>query len=310
MAHLRQGKVKGMYGYAARWEMLRQTLACWRFKVVMMPPLVGFRLSPLPDIVRDWQAIDFNVPQYLSGWFWLTYGWYWIATPDGDVPLNPPEFNAAFAPPPDFDPHLDYQVARLWMDLEEMLPAILEPLPEDLARAVASGAWESWWASLQAWWESIPDDDRLLELHWDARVQAAGWWEARHLDMGYLAAPPVFRFWRAGDTVTLTWDTRGKRVDGALCWVETQGQTTLPVGEFTAEVRDFRARLDTAMRERLREVEALGLLDAPALASLEKQHDSTLRTETRPPEQTDWNAVLAAIRTLEAGSGVRLAWTR
>ncbi len=275
-------------------------------KVVMMPPLFGFRLRPLPEIVQNWQTADYDVQNYLKGWFWLTDGWHWLATPDGDVPLNNPEFNAAFALPPDLDPHLDYQVARFWMDIEEILPDILEPLPEDFARAVASGAWAAWWASVQAWWAKVPDDDPLLELHWDARVQAAGWWDERHLDMGYLVAPPAFRFWRVGDTVTLTWDTREKRVDGALCWVEMQGQTTLSVGEFLAEIEDFRVRLDTAMRERLREVEVLGLLDAAALASLQRQHDLTLFTDPRPPEQPDWNGVLAAIQTLEAGSGILL----
>ncbi|WP_456832338.1 DUF5984 family protein [Deinococcus sp. UYEF24] len=274
-----------------------------------MPPLFGFRLRPLIDIVQDWQATGYDVQNHLKGWFWLTYGWYWIATPDGDVPLNHPGFNAALGLSPDLGPHLDYQVARFWMDLEEMLPAVLEPLPEALAHAVASGAWEAWWASVQAWWENIPDDDPLLELYWDAKVQTAGWWDARHLDMGYLASPPVFRFWRVGDTVALTWDTRDKRVESALCWVETQGQTTLPVGAFLAELEDFRARLDTAMQGRLREVEALGLLDAAALASLQKQHHLTLFTEARPPERADWNVILTAIQTLAAGSGVRLAST-
>ena len=271
-----------------------------------MPPLFGFRLSPLPDIVRDWQTVGYDVQSYLKGWFWLTDGWYWIVTADGDVPLNHPDFNAVFALPPDLDPHLDYQVARLWMDLEEILPTILEPLPADLAHVVASGAWETWRAAVQVWWENSPDDEEESESRWDAWYRAAGWWASRHLDMGYLKAPPVFRFWRVGDAVTLTWDTREKRVDGALCWMETQGALTLPVEAFMDEVEDFRARLDTAMHERLREVAALGLLDAPALTSLQKQHDLTLHNETRPPAQTDWNDVLTAIQTLGAGSGIRL----
>ena len=271
-----------------------------------MLPLFGFRLSPLPDLVRDWQTAGYVVQNYLQGWFWLTYGWYWIATPDGDVPLDHSEFNTSFGHPADEDPHLDHQVARPWTDLEEMLPAILEPLPAELARVVASGAWEAWRAAVQAWWENLPDDDPRPEHHWDLWVQAVGWWDARHLDMGYLVAPPVFRFWRLGDTVTLTWDTRDKRVDGALCWVEMQGRLTLPVEEFLAEVEDFRARLDAAMQGRLREVEVLGLLDAAALASLKKQHNLTLFAECQRSEPTDWAAVWAAVRALEAGSGILL----
>lgn len=307
MARTGGGGVRGLYGYAGTGVNVLADIGLLAVKVIKVPPLFGFRVSPLPDIVRDWRAIDFDVPKYLSGWFWLTYGWYWMATSDGDVPLNHPDFNAAFALPPDLDPHLDYQVARLWMDLEEMLPDILEPLPAELARVVASGAWEAWRAAVQAWCENSPDDEGGSESRWDAWYLAAGWWASRHLDMGYLKAPPVFRFWRVSDAVTLTWDTREKRVDGALCWMEAQGALTLPVGTFMDEVEDFRARLDTAMQGRLREVEALGLLDAAALASLQKQHDLTLHTEPRPREQTDWNAVLTAIRMLETESGIVLA---
>jgi Family of unknown function (DUF5984) len=272
--------------------------------VMTMPPLFGFRLRPLPEIIQSWQTIDFDVPKYLGGWFWLTDGWYWIATPDGDVPLDHPKFNSVSVLPPGYDQHLDYQVARLWMDLEEMLPDILEPLPAELARATASGTWEAWRVQVAAWCNALSDDDARGD--WRIWHTAVSWNNQRHLDMGYLVAPPVFQFWRVGDTITLTWDTRDKRVDGALCWVETQGQITLPVREFKAEIEDFRARLDTAMRERLREVEALGVLDAPALASLEKQHDLTLHTETRQLERAGWENVLDAVQTLEGGSGITL----
>ena len=90
--------------------------------------------------------------------------------------------------------------------------------------------------------------------------------------------------------------------------METQGQITLPVGEFIVEIESFQTRLGTAVRERLREVEALGVLNAPALASLKKQHDLTLFTESRWPERASWENVLAAIQTLEAGSGIMLDW--
>ena len=96
----------------------------------------------MPDIVQNWQTIDFDVPKYLSGWFWLTNGWYWIATPDGDMPLDHPDFNSAVDLPSKYDPHLDYQAARFWIDLEEVPPDILDPLPAASARAMTSGAWE------------------------------------------------------------------------------------------------------------------------------------------------------------------------
>ena len=144
------------------------------------------------------------------------------------MPLDHPDFNSAVGLPSEYDPHLDYQVARFWIDLEEMLPDILDPLPSALARAMASGAWETWRVQVAAWCNALPDDDaRGNRRIWHTAVS---WDGQRHLDMGYLVAPPIFQLWRMGDTVILTWHTREKRVDGALCWVETQGQITLPVG--------------------------------------------------------------------------------
>lgn len=53
---------------------------------------------------------------------------------------------------------------------------------------------------------------------------AQRWWNARHLDLGYLLAPPDIRFWRVNDQVTLDWETRGCVIDGVPAWVETAGQ--------------------------------------------------------------------------------------
>lgn len=266
-------------------------------------PLFGFRLRPLPEIIRGWRDIDLDVPEYLSGWFWLTDGWYWIVTPDGDVPLEHPDFSAAFDLP-DHDPHLDYQVARLWMDVQDMLPDVLEPVPADLGERLASGEWVAWRAGVADWFGALPDNDERGD--WDVWHAATAWAGARTLDMGYLVAP-LIRLWRVGESIAVTWDTRGKRVKGALCWVETQGHTTLSATQFQAEVEDFRARLDTAMRERVQDVAALGVLDAGALASLEHQHQLTLSTATAEPVNTDWAEVRAAIRQLEAWSGIPFA---
>ncbi|WP_221091073.1 DUF5984 family protein [Deinococcus aquaedulcis] len=196
-----------------------------------MSPLFGFRLQPLPALIQAWEAGGFDPQVYLRGWYWLSYGWFWLTTPDGDVPTTHPALNAAFGLPPDPEPHLDYQVARLWLDLDEILPRVLEPLPPALASVLASGSWAGWKAQVSAWQHARPDE----QADWDAWLTATGWENGRVLDMGYLAAPPVLRFWREGETVTMSWDTTNKRVDGHLCWAETQGQQRLSVTAFQAD---------------------------------------------------------------------------
>lgn len=262
-------------------------------------PLLNFRLKPLPELVESWRWDGGNPVRYLTGWFWLSFGWYWISIPEGDVPTCHPDFNAAFSHPPDEDPHLDYQVARFLMDWQEIMPHVLEPLPEPFSHWVENGAWVEWDARMRVLQgqEDAPD--------WASFHEARAWWWHRFLDMGYLVAPPVIHAWRVGDTVTLVWDTRDKRVEGHLCWVETQGQLQMPVPQWLSEWTDFEARLESAMRERLHEVEALGLLSAEQIASLWEQHEKYF-PGAPIPEKTDWGSVLAAVTTLESWSGLHL----
>lgn len=262
-----------------------------------MTPLLNFRLKPLLDIIQDWEAGGYDIPNYLKGWFWLSYGWYWLETPQGDMPLGHPDFNTAFGYSSDAEPHLDYQVARFLMDWQEIMPDVLEPLPQPFAGWAESGAWQPWRQKIEA----VPDG--RTEPEWDVFFEARGWWSRRHLDMGYLVAPPKIHAWRVGETLTLAWDSRNKRVDGHLCWVEAHGQ--MPVNDWLREWADFEMRLETAMRERLHEVEALGILNAEQVASLWEQHGKYF-LGLADQEKTDWDCVLKAVAQLEKWSGFYL----
>jgi hypothetical protein len=66
-------------------------------------------------------------------WFGLTDGWYWMNV--GEVQLMRysqrlidaiPEWNPPL-------PYVDYQVDRLYDDLLSILPAIVDPIPPDIA---------------------------------------------------------------------------------------------------------------------------------------------------------------------------------
>ena len=69
-------------------------------------------------------------------------GWFWIAAGDQELFRYTDAALAYVAsqnpdlPPPAL-PYDDYQVARYWEDLMEMLPEILDPVPTDLAAHVA-----------------------------------------------------------------------------------------------------------------------------------------------------------------------------
>lgn len=268
-----------------------------------MAPLFQHRLRPLRDIISSWEEGNFEVKNYLTGGYWLSDGRYWLQTDDGAVPLAHSAFVASLRLSGENARYLDYQVARFWMDLVEVVPAALESLPEPFAGWVVSGVWPAWVAEVQTWWQALDDDAAFSDETCDHLFTARRWWNARHIDMGYLVAPPALRFWRLGDTVTLQWDTRGRLVEGVPCWVETAGQQVMSVSAFEQEVESFRRRLDQEMRSRVQEVEDLGVLSAEQVAGLWRQHEETLALRGRW-EGTDWQGVKAAVVHLEDLSGI------
>jgi hypothetical protein len=99
-------------------------------------PVIRFRFELRPvDEIMPWGDQDRTLH-----WFGLTDGWYWIEL-DGQELLcysgdmlrrwRGEGHEAA-------RPYIDYQVARLWEDLIQIAPAVLEPVPADLVRFVAS----------------------------------------------------------------------------------------------------------------------------------------------------------------------------
>lgn len=102
---------------------------------------IQFRLRPVDDIA-PWQPVpspDARTPDWLRrpnlGWFALTYGWYWIEVGQAELYRYSQEaVNAMVREQPDAPwasellqmPYDDYQVSRLWEDLLELLPDVLE----------------------------------------------------------------------------------------------------------------------------------------------------------------------------------------
>jgi hypothetical protein len=169
---------------------------------------------------------------------------------------------------------------------------------------VASGVWAHWLEDVNAWRAADEGKDAAV---YDALFTVRRWWWARHLDMGYLSAPPTIRFWRIGDTVTLKWDTCNCEIDGVPCWVESAGRQDLSLEAFEGEMEGFRERLGVDMQVQLQALLALGLVDAEGLASLQRQHDLTLAPmlEQYVPDW-NWEETLRAIREIEVASGIQL----
>lgn len=180
--------------------------------------MLGFRfvLRPIGEI-EPWG------PESRLHWFGLTDGWYWIEL-DGHELLRYSdrtlrETNGGGLP------YVDYYVVRLWEDILELLPAALEPVPDDLVDLISSDQ--------RVWWR---DEDEAEDV-----IEAAIWYGNHKLDMGYLRNPPHLRWWReAGrpDQMTMAWWHRPREVEFTA---PPEGRVTFPSGWFEAAIERLHA---------------------------------------------------------------------
>jgi Family of unknown function (DUF5984) len=217
-------------GRLIRYEGVRDTASVFSFR---------FELRPL-DEVSPWGGARSTLH-----WFGLTEGWYWIDANRYELLRRSRVEHAR--------PYIDYYLARLWEDVIELTPHVLESVPDDLRSFVASarGAW------------ARDPNDFLAEpgshgvqteipgsgLH---PVLAAAMWHGEHeLDFGYLRNAPRLRFWRTvggdRDEITGNWQHED---DGEIGFTAGQAvRFSVPTTDYLEAVRrldsEFVGRDDT-----------------------------------------------------------------
>jgi hypothetical protein len=235
-----------------------------------------FRLRPVTEI-SPWG------PERRLHWFGLTDGWYWIDAGGLEllryVPRAAP--GQAGDGPVASNPYVDYYVARLWEDVLELLPAVLEPVPGDLAEFMASD----------------PDDWVSRD---EAQAEAAAEWYGGHLlDMGYVRCPPLIRWWRrtadGHDSTVLAWRHRSGEA-----WFAgpRAGQVTMPTSAFVAAVEELDRELLSAMEERIAGLERSGpppgvRIDLRQLRAEQRDRAAWRRRRPAQVPATDWAKVRA-----------------
>ncbi|MBE3014889.1 hypothetical protein IL992_37815 [Microbispora sp. NEAU-D428] len=134
-------------------------------------------------------------------WFGLTDGWYWIELADHELLRYFPD-TPRCADSMAQRPCVDYYLARLWEDIIEMTPAVLEPVPPDLFDFVAgdSGDWRP--------------------VNSDAASIAAVWYDERTLNLGYIrhGIRLDLERLRAEHADRMTWLARGLRYVPETDW--------------------------------------------------------------------------------------------
>lgn len=224
-----------------------------------------FRLTPLAD-VEPWGDRRLH-------WFALTDGWYWIEVDGHKLFHHTPNADAGPSSP------VDYYVVRLWEDIQELLPSLLEPVPADLADHMTSDQ-NAWYGA------GVEDAEAALD-----------WYSSHFMYTSYLNAPPCILWWRsAADRDTITVDWRHPTEGGFGCTVPRQGRASVSTASFLRAVEEFDRELIAAMDLRITEIEAGGLdadvqLDVEQLRQEHQHRSGSLAAALRHAPATDWTAV-------------------
>jgi len=229
-------------------------------------------------------------------WFGLTDGLYWISTPLGEV-LQYTEgalvrYNSDCR-------YVDYQVARIFEDLQEIMPYALEPVPGDIAQIVSD---PDWYAKRAAWFESDESSPELCERWFDT----IEWWSQRNLDTLYLKHGPSIQIWRVEDRITIRWDSCEQ---GESVWTLPKGECSVDAQAFTSSCLAFLLQVLEEMQIRVDYIVQNGwlrqdcVLDIPLLVKEQKDRSDAVQAVKDRRPNTDWNVVREQLCQLARLSG-------
>lgn len=260
--------------------------------------LINFTLAPIESIVPWGEPGSHSLH-----WFGLTYGEYWIQA--GEATLFEYSDHARNA---GISRYCDYQVVRLHEDLLDMLPYILEPVPEPLVPYISGESAKAWRNAYHAWCD-IDDDDTDADRLGAIGDAAVAWSERRRLDSAYLSPSANIAIWSDREHVHIEWDNRDRQYDGKPAWSALLGTYRISRDRFIDETRSFHVRLMDQMASRVDRVVKGGLpsgihIDLQGLVREHEQRtgllDSALKL-TIP--QTDWQRTEEAIGDILAAQG-------
>jgi hypothetical protein len=232
-------------------------------------------------------------------WFGLTSGRYWIETPHGEVLRYTPEIRKLWNFP---FVYVDYQVARLFEDVQEHLPAVLEPVPEDIATFASDPAW----LGRLALWIDEECNEAEGRRRWDMYEAAMSWWWQRELDTAYLSHGPRISIWRMDDEVHFRWTTQGNEDRGVPVFVEPTGEFTMSLTTFQSAAIGVCDEVLSAMRSRIADLRNAGwnrtdcAVDLNGLVADQEQREEIFAQLGDQISETNWAEVRTQLRDLKS----------
>lgn len=251
--------------------------------------LINFTLAPFEKIV-SWGEPG----SYRLHWFGLTYGEYWIEA--GVASLFEYSDHARAA---GVERYCNYQVVRLYEDLMDMLPYILEPVPRSLAPYMFGEPANALRNACDAC-RDRSDGGLDADYSFELTEAAVMWSRKRYLDSSYLTPSANIAIWSDQERVHIAWDNRDRQFAGESAWSARLGAHQMSRDEFVEEMRSFHVRLTEQMAARVDQVAAGHLsseieIDLPGLIREHEQRARPFNAALAMIQATDWQQAEGAI---------------
>lgn len=264
-----------------------------------------FELNPIEEI-HPWG----ESPNLSLSWFGFTDGKYRIKV-GKEFLLNYSEEYTEYCKKkyPDYSfntTFVEYQVVRLWEDILEMLPSILEPIPIEIQYFFTSGYEE--YLNLQnnfLDWQKVEILNGVKESDTLAFSELAIYWiDDRRLDNQYLTNSARIWIWSDEKDVIFSWDNREIKVEDIPVWTAVQGNYRISKEDFINEVQKFDSSLISQMNGRVETIchnwnKPEIKVDFEYLKSEQKNRATWLEATLKNIRKTDWNEVISAIKTIK-----------
>lgn len=258
--------------------------------------LFEFNLKPLSEVL-PWEQ---EGKKYLH-WFGLTDGIYYLNIKGKEIYKNSKvylDYLKNSYPEANIDsPYIDYQVTRLYEDFLEILPNVLQKIPDNLIALIRSPESEKEFLNKY-------DIKKGEEAGWDTYYNANRWWGCRSLTSIHLQHGPIVQFWVDNEVVHIRWDNSDQVENGIQIWESLKGEEQYNKDEFLTEVNKFHNRLMDEMEDRIIEIEKNNPIpdieiDLNQLKSEQIERRESLQIALkREPDIKDWNEVFNAIATI------------
>jgi len=263
-----------------------------------------FKLSPIED-VSPW---DYPPNQSLS-WFGFTDGKYRIKVGLEYLLNYSKEYkdylNEKFPEYLSGTTFVEYQIVRLWEDILEMLPSILEPVPKEIQYFFTSGDkdYVDLRNNLLDWQDSeiMKGVEEIGTL--DFGELAVCWLDDRRLDNGYLTNSANIWIWSDEKDVIFSWDNRKIKVENIPVWSAELGNYRIDKKDFVNEVRKFNNSLISQMEDRVESIRRNWSkpeikIDFENLKNEQKIRATWLTLALNERRKTNWNEVISAIKII------------